>query len=110
MPWQTNSVCVPSSSNERSFSTGASGSTTSSSSTSSAHQFDKLLEARPDESFFTTFSKHVEAYAKEGQAPPKAIETAVMNAADDYMAGRDITLRAGDYISVQNFIRGQQKA
>jgi len=74
------------------------------------HQFDKLLEARPDENFFTTFSKHVEAYAKEGQAPPKAIETAVMNAADDYMAGRDITLRAGDYISVQNFIRGQNKA
>jgi hypothetical protein len=74
-----------------------------------AHQFDKLLEARPDENFFKSFSKHVEVYVKEGKAPPKPIESAVMNAADDYMAGRDITLRAGDYIAVQNFARGQQK-
>jgi molybdopterin converting factor small subunit len=75
-----------------------------------AHQFGNVLEARPDERFFETLSKHVEAYVKEGKAPPKAIETPVLNAADDYMAGRDVTLRAGDYIAVQNYIRGQQKA
>lgn len=71
-----------------------------------APQFGDVLEARPDERFYETFSKHVEAYVKEGEAPPKAIEGAVLNAADDYLAGRDITLRAGDYIAVQNYIRG----
>ena len=75
-----------------------------------AHQFGNVLEARPDESFYDTFAKHVEAYVKEGKAPPKAIEGAVLNAADDYLAGRDVTLRAGDYIAVQNFIRGAKKA
>lgn len=71
-----------------------------------AQHFGDVLEARPDERFFETFSKHVEAYVKQGEAPPKPIEGAVLNAADDYLAGRDITLRAGDYIAVQNFIRG----
>lgn len=63
------------------------------------------LEVRPDERFYQTFSKHVEAYLKDGKAPPKAIEGAVLNAADDYLAGRDVTLRAGDYIAVQNYVR-----
>jgi len=75
-----------------------------------AHQFDQALQARPDERFYETFSKHVEAYVKEGKAPPKAIETPVLNAADDYLAGRDITLRAGDYIAVQNFVRAEHEA
>lgn len=70
----------------------------------------ETLQARPDERFYTVFSKHVEAYLKEGTAPPKAIEAAVLNAADDYLSARDIRLRAGDYIAVQNFVRGQQKA
>jgi hypothetical protein len=47
---------------------------------------------------------------KEGKAPPNAIETPVLIAADDYLAGRDITLRAGDYIAVQSFVRAEHKA
>lgn len=66
------------------------------------------IEVRPDERFYTVISKHVEAYVKDGKAPPKAIATAVLNAADDYLAGRDISLRAGDYIAVQNFARAQK--
>jgi hypothetical protein len=66
------------------------------------------LQARPDDRFYATFSKHVEAYLKDGKAPPKAIEGAVLNAADDYLAGRDINMRAGDYIAVQTFIRGKE--
>lgn len=66
------------------------------------------LEVRPDERFYATFSKIVEAYLKDGKAPPKAIETAVLNAADDYLAGRDISLRAGDYIALQNYARAQK--
>ena len=37
--------------------------------------------------------------------PPEAIAPAVMNVADDVLAGRDVQLRAGDYIALQNFIR-----
>ena len=73
--------------------------------------FEKLgpqLEVRPDERFYAMFSKQVEAYLKDGKAPPKAIETAVLNAADDYLAGRDISLRAGDYIALQNYARTQK--
>jgi hypothetical protein len=31
-----------------------------------------------------------------------------MNIADDIMAGRDIQVKAGDYITVQNFIHGKR--
>lgn len=75
-----------------------------------ARQFGDVLEALPDDRFYDTLSKHVEAYLKEGETPPAAIAGAVMNAADDYLAGRDITLRAGDYIALQSFIRGAQAA
>lgn len=66
----------------------------------------KTLEAHPEERFFQSLSKHVEAYVRQGTMPPKEIETAVFNAADDFMAGRDVTLRAGDYIALQNYARG----
>lgn len=69
-----------------------------------AEKLGPQLQVRPDERFYEVFSKHVEAYLN-GKAPPKAIESAVLNAADDYLAGRDISLRAGDYIAVQSFAR-----
>jgi hypothetical protein len=71
-----------------------------------AQKLGDLLRARPDDRFYEVFTQHVEAYVKDGTAPPPAIEGAVLNAADDYLAGRDITLRAGDYIAVQNYVRG----
>jgi hypothetical protein len=52
----------------------------------------------------------VKAYVEEGKMPPPEIETAIMNAADDYLEGRDITLRAGDYIALQSYARGKYKA
>jgi hypothetical protein len=72
-----------------------------------AKQLGEVVEARPDERFFEVLSQHVSAYVNEGKAPPKEIATPVLNAADDVLAGRDVTLRAGDYIAVQNFIRAQ---
>jgi hypothetical protein len=72
-----------------------------------AQKFGDVLQARPDEHFFELLSKNVEAYLKEGKMPPKEIESAVLNAADDYLAGRDISLRAGDYIAVQNYARAK---
>jgi hypothetical protein len=49
---------------------------------------------------------HVQAYIFEKKAPPKEIETAIMNIADDLLSGREPVLRAGDYIQLQSFMRG----
>jgi hypothetical protein len=37
--------------------------------------------------------------------PPTEIAPAIINLVDDYKAGRDMTLRTGDYISLQNYLR-----
>jgi len=37
--------------------------------------------------------------------PPPEIATAILNMADDFMAGRQVAMRSGDYLAIQNFIR-----
>ena len=49
--------------------------------------------------------KHVRAYMTEGTMPPEEIAPAILNMADDVMAGRQVSVRAGDYIAIQNFAR-----
>lgn len=63
------------------------------------------IQAEPDDRFFEVLNEHVEAYVNANAEPPAEIAGAVMNVADDYMAGREVVLRAGDYIAVQNFMR-----
>ena len=41
----------------------------------------------------------------EEKMPPADIAPAILNMADDYIAGREVAIRAGDYISIQNHIR-----
>lgn len=62
------------------------------------------IQVQPDERFFKVLGQHVEHYLETGEAP-EAIQSVVMNVADDYMAGREIVLRAGDYVTMQNFAR-----
>jgi hypothetical protein len=38
--------------------------------------------------------------------PPAEIATAIINVADDYLNGTDVVMKSGDYIAVQNFLRG----
>jgi hypothetical protein len=71
-----------------------------------ADRFRDVIQARPDERFFHELNRHVEAYVNEGRMPPDAIASAVMNVADDVLAGRDVQLKAGDYIALQNYMRG----
>jgi len=52
--------------------------------------------------------KHVRAYMDDGTMPPEAIAPAILNMADDVMAGRQVCLRAGDYIAIQNFARSSK--
>jgi hypothetical protein len=65
----------------------------------------KVIQAKPEERFYKVVADHVQAYVEEGVMPPEEIATAILNVADDYMAGRPMNLRAGDYIAIQNYVR-----
>jgi hypothetical protein len=52
----------------------------------------------------TTF-RYAKAYIEDGVMPPADIAPAILNMADDFLAGRQVTIRAGDYIAVHNHLR-----
>jgi len=70
--------------------------------------FGNVIDVVPDATFTKFLEQHVQAYL-EGKKPPAAIESAVMNIADDYASGREITVRAGDYIALQSHYRSPGK-
>lgn len=61
-----------------------------------------------DKHFNSVIENHVSAYLEKGTMPPAAIMAPVLNIAEDITAGRQVTLRAGDYIALQNFARSQK--
>jgi hypothetical protein len=63
------------------------------------------LIARPTEKFYDMVYKEVMTHVIDGKEPHEQILTAVLNIADDMMAGRDVTMRAGDYIALMNYAR-----
>ena len=63
-----------------------------------------IIKRMPSAAFNKFVETHVQAYL-DGKAPPAAIQSAVMNIADDYVAGKDIAVKAGDYIALQNQFR-----
>jgi len=67
----------------------------------------ELIRIEPDQRLYETVQEYMNLYISEGKTPPAAIAPAIMNMADDYMAGRAIEMRAGDYISLQNYMRNQ---
>ncbi len=66
-----------------------------------------VMMVRPTEKFQDMVYKEVMNHVIGGQEPPEQIRTAILNLADDMMAGRDVTMRAGDYIALMNFAREQ---
>ena len=73
---------------------------------------DRLLKNYRDvilqensENFQNMVRQEVMAHVVDGKQPPEAIHTAVLNVADDMMAGRDVVLRSGDYIALMNYAR-----
>jgi hypothetical protein len=62
--------------------------------------FIKLSGAH-DKTFQTSVESHVSAYLEKGTMPPAAIIGPILNIAEDIAAGREVTLRAGDYIALQ---------
>jgi hypothetical protein len=66
----------------------------------------EIFEVGLDEKFANFVEAQVSSFL-EGKSPPKEIESAVMNCADAYASDEGMTLRAGDYIALQNFYRNQ---
>lgn len=52
---------------------------------------------------------YTKAYMVENKEPPEQIAAAIHNFADDIASGREVVVRAGDYIAINNFIRAGGK-
>jgi hypothetical protein len=63
------------------------------------------FKMQPSRMFYNTVAKHLGAYLNKNVMPPKEIAGPIMNLADDYLANRQMTLKAGDYIALQNFAK-----
>ncbi len=67
-----------------------------------------VMKLGPTEKFQQMVREQVMNYVHEGKEPPAEIATAIMNIGDDLMAGRDLIIRAGDYIALMNYGRAKK--
>lgn len=72
-------------------------------------QFGAVVEGNFGKQFEEVVETHVNAYLIDKKEPPSEIAAAIMNIGDDILDGREPVLRAGDYISIQNFIKNNGK-
>jgi len=70
-----------------------------------SREFGELLQIRPDERFNKVVSGYVRAVIEKGEMPPEDIAPAILNLANDFMDGREMIIRTGDYIAIQNHLR-----
>ncbi|MGD8777872.1 MAG: hypothetical protein PVH88_02805 [Ignavibacteria bacterium] len=68
-------------------------------------RFREEMIVRPTEKFQDMIHEEVMSHVIDGKEPPEEIRTTVMNLADDMMSGREVNLRAGDYIALMNYAR-----
>ena len=61
------------------------------------------------EDFADLTFQYAKAYIEEGKMPPADIAPAILNMADEFMAGRQVALRAGDYVAIHNHLRATRK-
>jgi hypothetical protein len=55
--------------------------------------------------FIKEVQVHTQAYLLEAKEPPAQIAAAIKNFADDIAAGREVVIRAGDYIAIQSYLK-----
>lgn len=67
------------------------------------------IRTQPGRELFDLAARHMHAYIYGDTMPPDDIAGAILNLADDYMAGNQLTLRAGDYIALQSHLRRIRK-
>jgi hypothetical protein len=65
----------------------------------------KHAQSRIPTEAYKELAEHLYAYVYEDVMPPAAIAGTILNAADDFVRGDPVRLRAGDYIAFQNFVR-----
>jgi hypothetical protein len=53
----------------------------------------------------TFVAEQVNVFLKEDKLPAKEIQGPILNIAEDFIAGRPLVFRAGDYIALQNYRR-----
>lgn len=68
-----------------------------------------VVQIAPEKEFFELMANHINAYLRDGTLPPAEIAPAILNVIDDQKSGRNMTLRAGDYIYLQNYLRKANK-
>jgi hypothetical protein len=70
------------------------------------NQFTKVISGK-DSAFVKFVQSQVSAFIEKGTKPPEQIAAPVMNIAEDIIAGREVTLRAGDYIALESYRRAK---
>lgn len=58
--------------------------------------------------FYSEVAQHLYAYVYEDKMPPEQIAQTIMNVAEDFISGKPVQFRAGDYIAVQNYVRSRK--
>ena len=65
------------------------------------------VQVEPGEGFYKVVAEHLYNYVYNDVMPPEEIAPAILNAAEDMISGNPVQFRAGDYIMIQNFVRGR---
>jgi hypothetical protein len=73
-------------------------------------ELQELVEKELPQEFAKQMAGFVHAYMYESKMPPAEIAQTVLNVAEDMAAGRQVQLRAGDYIAAQRYFRSAGKA
>lgn len=74
-----------------------------------ANSVGNIIRSKLDKQFTDFAEEYVDAYIYDNKEPPTEIAVAIKNIADDVLSGREPVVRAGDYISIQNYIKGNKK-
>jgi hypothetical protein len=67
-----------------------------------------LVERELPENFAATMAIFIHGYMYENKMPPTEIAQTILNVTEDMVAGRQVILRAGDYIAVQKYMRAKK--
>ena len=68
------------------------------------------IRVEPEADFYKIVANYLYEYVHNDKMPPDDIAPTIMNLGEDFIAGRPVQFRAGDYIAVQNHLRGLKKS
>ena len=67
-----------------------------------------IVKASPTKEFNAFVETTLNDYLSEGKLPASDIAPAIMNLADDHLAGKELVLKAGDYYALQTHFRAMK--